>query len=251
MSINKGDFLLLNYTCQVKDTGEVIGTTLKDVAEKHGLDKEAHTHEHEDTEEHEHRSVFEPLFVIVGEGWITKGLEEGIIGKKLGEKIKIEAPPKKAYGDRDPSKMKLVPLRKFVKEGINPVPGIQVNIDNKPALVRSVGAGRVQIDFNHPLAGKTLIYEAIPEKILETDKEKIIETIHRNLPSIDKENFLIKIKEKGLSIEIPNEAFFIEGLQFIKRTLADEIRKYIPKFEKIIFIESYEKIKSASKEKSK
>ena len=261
MSVKKGDFLLLNYTCRVKDTDEVIGTTYKEVAEEHGLDKESskHDHKHEHEHEHEQEAIYEPLFIIVGEGWITKGLEEGITGKKMGENIKIEASPEKAYGNRDPSKMRLIPLRKFSKEGINPIPGIQVNIDNKPALVRSVGAGRVQVDFNHPLAGKTLVYETTPEKLLKTDKEKIMELIHRSIQAVEKDHFKVIIKEKSVSIELPTDAFFIEGLQYIKRTIVDELRKYMSKFETVTYIETYEKpkpktsasTKTASKEKSK
>jgi peptidylprolyl isomerase len=253
MSVKKGDFLLLNYTCKVKDANEVIGTTYKEVAEEHGLNRESSKHEHNHEHEHEHEAIYEPLFIIVGEGWITKGLEEGIIGKKIGEKIKIEASPEKAYGSRDPSRMRLIPLRKFSKEGINPIPGIQVNIDNKTALVRSVGAGRVQVDFNHPLAGKTLVYETTPEKLLKTDKEKITELIHKNIQAVEKDHFKVIIKEKSVSIELPSEAFFIEGLQYIKRTIVDELRKYMPKFETVTYTEIYKKPKpkTALKEKSK
>ena len=92
-----------------------------------------------------------------------------------------------------------------------------------------------------------MTYEAIPKKILRTNEKKIRELIHRHIPSISKENFLIDIKEKNLDIEIPNEAFFIEGLQFMKRALTTDIWKFLPNFEKVLFIESFKKAKPASK----
>ncbi len=242
MSVKEGDFLLIDYICKVKENNEVIDTTYEEVAKENDLTKDEHGHE---------RSIFEPQFVIIGEGRAPKGLEDGLKKSEIGKKIEIEVPPEKGYGNRDPSKMRLIPLRRFRKEGINPVPGIQVTIDNKPALIRSVGAGRVQADFNHPLAGKTLTYEVVPKKILKTKEEKIIELIHKHMPSIKRESFKIEIKEGNLSIEIPNEAFFIEGLQFLKRSLADDLWKFLPTFKKVSFIEGFKKAKSASEEKPK
>ena len=240
MPVKDGDFLLINYTCRIKETNEVINTTYEEVAKQNALNKGEHEHD-----------VFEPQFVIIGEGRIPKGLEEGLKGSDLGKKIEIEVPPEKGYGDRDPSKMRLIPLRRFRRDGITPVPGIQVTVDNKPAFIRSVGAGRVQVDFNHPLAGKTLSYEVMPEKIIETDEEKVRELIHKHMPSIGKENFRIDVQGKDLNIEIPNEAFFIEGLQFIKRALTTDIWKFLPDFEKVLFMESFKKAKPASEEKPK
>ena len=226
MPVKKGDFLLLDFTCRVKESDEVIDTSIKEVAEKSALDKNQKT-------------TYEPLFVVVGEEWVPKGLDEGLKDLKLGEEAKIEVPPEKGYGERDPSKMRLIPLRKFSKDGINPVPGMPVTIDKKTAFVRSVGAGRVQVDFNHPLAGKTLMYEITPNKVLGMEEDKIRALVHKHIPSVKQDGFQINIKEKNLSIEIPFEAFYIEGLQFIKRALSTEITKLLPNLENVMFIESF------------
>lgn len=227
MPLKNGDFVLANYSLKIKETGETVGTTLENVA------KEAKLYR---GEEH-----YEPFFIIVGEGWVPKGLDEALTGLEVGTQSTIELPPDKAYGVRDPKKVRLVPLRKFTAEGLTPVPGLQVNMDGKTAQVRSVGAGRVQVDYNHPFAGKTLIYDLTVEKILETNEDKIQNLIHKRIPTVSQEKFGIKLQEGKLEVEIPEEAFFLEGLQVEKRTVTADIEKYVPKIDTVAFLEIFKK----------
>jgi peptidylprolyl isomerase len=118
---------------------------------------------------------------------------------------------------------------------------MEIEIDGKPVLIRASGAGRVQVDYNHPLAGKTLIYEVSVEKILETVEEKVKSIIHKNLPGINIEKFNLILSNKELTIEIPQEAFFVEGIQFIKQSISNDIQKFIPEIEKISFVEIFKK----------
>jgi len=227
MPIKNGDFLLINYTLKVKETGEIVGTTIESVA------KEAKLYR---GEEH-----YEPFFVIVGEGWVPKGLDEALTSYEVGKANTIELPPEKAYGIRDAKKVRLVPLRKFRADGLTPVPGLQVNVDGKTAQVRAVGAGRVQVDYNHPFAGRTLIYDLTVERQVETDEDKMRKLIHREISSVDQQKFGIKIEDGRLEVEVPEEAFFLEGLQVVKRTLTADIEKFLPKYATVIFVETFKK----------
>lgn len=227
MPLKNGDFILANYSLKVKESGETVGTTLESVAKE--------------TKLYRGEERYEPFFIIVGEGWVPKGLDEALTGMDVGKLSTIELPPDRAYGVRDPKKVRLVPLRKFTAEGLTPVPGLQVNIDGKTAQVRSVGAGRVQVDYNHPFAGKTLIYELTVEKILETDEDKIRNLIHKRIPTVGQEKFNIKIEQGKLEVEIPEEAFFLEGLQVEKRTVTADLEKYLPKINTVAFLEIFKK----------
>ncbi|MGA3108848.1 MAG: FKBP-type peptidyl-prolyl cis-trans isomerase [Candidatus Bathyarchaeia archaeon] len=227
MPVKSGDFILANYTLKVKETGETVGTTLESVAKEKKLYR---------GEEH-----YEPFFIIVGEGWVPKGLDEALTNLEIGKATTIELPPDKGYGVRDPKKVRLVPLRKFAAEGVTPVPGLQVNMDGKTAQVRSVGAGRVQVDYNHPFAGKTLIYDITLEKIIEAEDEKVLNLVHKRIESVDQQKFSIKIENGKLQVEIPEDAFFLEGLQVAKRTLAADVEKYLPKVETVTFLETFKK----------
>ena len=232
MPIKNGDFILANYTLQVKETGETVGTTLEGVAKEKKL--------------YRGEERYEPFFIIVGEGWVPKGLEEALTGLEPGKASTVELPPEKAYGVRDPKKVRLVPLRKFTAQGMTPVPGLQVNIDGKTAQVRSVGAGRVQVDYNHPFAGKTLIYDITVEKAIESDDEKVRNLIHKRIPSVDQQKFEIKIENAKLQVEVPEDAFFLEGLQVAKRTITADVEKYLPSIETLMFLETFKKPKTVT-----
>ena len=227
MAINNGDFVLIDYTLKVKETGETVGTTDEKVAKESKLYR---------GEEH-----YEPFFVIIGEGWVPKGLDEALTTLDTGKSSTIELPPEKAYGTRDPKKVRLVPLRKFTADGVSPAPGLQLNIDGKPAQIRAVGAGRVQVDYNHPLAGRTLIYDVTVQKIIDVDEEKIRSLLHKRLSTVSPEKFRVAIDNGKLEVEMPEDAFYLEGLQVEKRTLTADITKYLPKIETISFIEIFKK----------
>ncbi|MEM2227112.1 MAG: FKBP-type peptidyl-prolyl cis-trans isomerase [Candidatus Bathyarchaeia archaeon] len=224
MPLKNGDYAYLDYILKIKESGEIVDTTIEEVAKGSGLRKDG---------------TFEPLFLIVGEGWVPKGLEEGLIGLEPGDKRVIEVPPEKGYGERDPSKLRLLPLRRFMSRNINPVPGMSIEMDGRTAIVRAVGAGRVQVDFNHPLAGKTLVYEVILRRILESAEEKIRAILHRRIPEVEPEKFGISIGDGKLEVEIPEDAFYLEGLQLAKRAAASDLEKYMPELEEISFVEVF------------
>jgi peptidylprolyl isomerase len=237
MSLKKGDFALINYTSRIKESNETIDTTLETVA------KEAKIHRSE--------NIYEPQFVVVGEGWVPKGLDEALTNLEVGKDLTVEVPPEKGYGVRDPSKMKLVPIRRFNKEKTTPVPGSRIEIDGRSALVRSVGAGRVQVDFNHPLAGKTLVYNLKLEKTLESTEEKIKALIHRRMPTPVPEKFNLTLSENECKVEIPDEAFLIEGLQVAKRVISNDIQKLMPEIARVVFVEVFKKPSTVAEAKPK
>ncbi|MEM3153736.1 MAG: peptidylprolyl isomerase, partial [Candidatus Bathyarchaeia archaeon] len=159
MALQKGDFILLDYMAKVKETGEVFDTTIEEIAKRERLYKEG--------------EIYEPKLVVVGEGWVLKALDESLANMEIGKTETVEIPPEKAFGARDPEKVRRVPLRHLTAKGITPTLGMRLEYDGKMATVRAIGAGRVLLDFNPPLAGKTLVYEVTVKKKLETPEEKI------------------------------------------------------------------------------
>ncbi|HEX68915.1 MAG TPA: peptidylprolyl isomerase [Candidatus Bathyarchaeota archaeon] len=227
MPLQNGDFILIDYVGKVKETGEVFDTTIEEVAKKERLYKEG--------------EIYEPKLVVLGEGWILKALEEEILKLDVGGKSTIEIPPEKAFGPRDPNKVKLVPLRRLVAKGITPKIGMRIEYEGKMATVRTVGAGRVQLDFNPPLAGKTLLYEVTVQKKLETKTEKINALIHRRIPVVEIGKFKLKIAKAIVTIEMPEDAFYIEGIQLAKRGIAMDVQKFFPEVTTVKFIETFKR----------
>jgi len=234
LTAKTGDFLLLSYTLKVKESGETVDTTFDTVAK--------------DAEIHREDAAYGPKFVILGEGWLPKGLEDSLVGLDAGKQTTIELPPEKGYGTRDPGRMRLVSLRRFREKGIDPAPGAQVEFEGRPAVVRAVGAGRVQVDYNHPLAGRTLIYEVSIERVLEDENEKILNIISRRIPEISLGRFGLNRSATDLTVEVPEEAFYLSGLQVAKKSITSDLQKYIPEIGSISFMEIFKRADKAESE---
>jgi peptidylprolyl isomerase len=237
MSIEKGDFILIDYVAKVKETGEVFDTTTEEVAKKEKLYKEG--------------EIYESKLVVVGEGWMLKTLDESFPTFKLKKPASIEIPPEKAFGPRDPEKVRLVPFRRLASRGITPKIGMRIELDGKFATVRTMGSGRVQLDFNPPLAGKTLTYEVTVQKKLETKLEKVTALLHRRMPAVDVEKFNLKLTKKSVVINVPEEAFYVEGLQLAKRGIATDIQKFFPETTTVKFVEAFGKKKTGKEQTTK
>lgn len=225
MPFEKGDFLLIDYTAKVSETGEAFDTTIEEVARREGIFREG--------------AVYEPRLIVLGEGWILKTLEEAIQNLDVNKTATIEIPPEKGFGNRDPEKIKMYALRRFLAQGITPKAGMRVEVDGKVATIRAISGGRVQLDFNPPLAGKTLIYEVTVRKKIETVEEKIKALIHRRIPQVDINKFALEIGEENVTITIPEEAFYIEGIQAIKRGIFSDIQRFFPEKKVVRFIEVF------------
>jgi FKBP-type peptidyl-prolyl cis-trans isomerase 2 len=222
----KGDFIYVDYTAKIIETNEVFDTTLEEKAKEGGIFKQD--------------AIYEPLFVVVGFGWVLKKLDNSLIDLEIGQETLIEIPPDDGFGLRDPAKVKVIPISRFRKQDINPYPGAQIEIDGKTAIVRSMGAGRVQVDFNPPLAGKTLEYELTVKSIIEEKIDKIKALIHRRISAVDVKQFNLNVTDEQISIEVPEEAFYLQGLQFAKRGIASDLSNFFSP-SKITFIEIFAK----------
>jgi peptidylprolyl isomerase len=226
MTLEKGDFILLNYTAKVKETNEVFDTTIEEIAKKEHLHKEG--------------ELYEPKLVVIGENWVLKALDESLNTMKLNKAQTVEIPPDKAFGPRDPEKIKRVSLKQLLSKDIhNPTIGMRINYNGKMATIRSLGAGRALLDFNPPLAGRTLIYTVTVNKKLATAEEKVLALIHRRIPVVEPEQFKFTIQKHALTIDMPEVAFYVEGIQIAKRGIAMDIQKFLSELTEIKFVEAF------------
>jgi peptidylprolyl isomerase len=225
MTLQKGDFILIDYAAKVKETNEVFDTTKEDVAKKEHLHKEGQIHE--------------PELVVLGEGWVLKTLDDALAAMEVNKPGMVEISPDKGFGPRDPEKMKRVPIKQLYAKEINPVVGARIEFQGKSATIRSVGAGRVLLDYNAPLAGKTLIYDVTITAKLDKTTEKIGALIHRRVPVVEQDKFKLTIKDGNLTIDMPEETFYVEGIQIAKRGIAMDIQKFVPDLAETKFVETF------------
>lgn len=229
MTFQKATLVLVDYTAKVKDTSEVFETTREADAKSSSL--------------YDANARYQPRLVSVGESWVLKGLDDALLNTSVGDKLTVEVPPEKGFGVRDPGKVRMIPLRKLGDDAEKISVGDAIEIDERTGIVRFIGSGRVQVDFNHRFAGKTIVYDVNIVKSLNTDEEKIMGLLKRRLP-VDESKLQFKINEMQLDITMPEETFLAEGLQIIKRAIVNDIFKFVNKLEKINFIEGYKNPKA-------
>lgn len=226
----EGDFVLVEMTGRVEDTNEVFDTTNEELAKEEGIYNE--------------EQVYGPKLVVIGQNFILKGLDLKLPGLKLGEETKVVIPAEDAFGIRHQEFVQTVPFRLLRSKGVNPVVGARLEIDGRMATIRSVGGGRVQLDYNHPQAGKNVIYIVKPIERYDDDEAKLRALIGRFFLGVDLSLFKIKATKKKVKIEMPEEVFFGENIQIAKRGVAMDIQKF---FENVTEIELTEVIKRAKK----
>jgi peptidylprolyl isomerase len=232
MALEKGTLIFANYTAKVKDTGEAIETTLEDEAKKLNIFEESRR--------------YEPRLVAVGEGWLISGLDAEVSKLDVGEKKTIELPPEKAFGVRDPTQVRMVPLRKFGERENEVQVGDSVEVDNRVGTVRFIGSGRAQVDFNHRLAGKSIVYDFDVLRKVDTDGEKVKALIDRRLgPEGSKVAF--DIADGELKVTVPEDIFLLEGLQIMKKGVSTDVFKFVPDVKAVTFVERFANEKAVEK----
>lgn len=236
MALEKGSLIFANYTSKVKDTGEAIETTLEDQAKNLNI--------------YDSTRRYEPRLIAVGEGWMISGLDAEIKKMNVGEKKEIELSPDKAFGPRDPSQLRMIPLRKFGEKAAELSIGDTVDVDNRVGIVRFLGSGRAQVDFNHRLAGKSIVYDFEVLKKVETDDEKLRALIDRRFAG-EGSKVTFSMVKKDLEVQIPEELFLLEGLQIIKRGISTDVFKFIPTVRDVVFFEKYSTKKPEEKAEAK
>lgn len=224
MTFTKGSLILIDYTAKVKDTNEVFETTLAEEAKKHSLFQE--------------NVKYQPKLVSVGESWVIKGLDDALANTKPGDRLTVDVTPDKGFGERDPGKVRMIPLRKLGEDAEKVTVGDTIEVDQRTGVVRFVGSGRVQVDFNHRFAGKTIVYDVNVIKSLDTDEDKISAILKRHLP-VEDSKIVSKLNGNSLDIIVPEEIFNAEGLRIIKHFIQTDIFKFVPTLEKINFIETF------------
>ena len=103
----------------------------------------------------------EPLAILIGHGNIIPGLETAMKGREAGDKFDVTVEPADAYGERRDGLIQRVPRKHF--KGAHLAPGMQVVLPTamgpRAMTVHKVGMSVVDVDLNHPMAGKTLSFD--------------------------------------------------------------------------------------------
>ncbi len=226
MTFNKGSLILIDYTAKVKDSEEIFDTTIEEDAKKHSI--------------HEPNVKYQPKLVSIGEVSypVLKGLDEALAKTTVGDKLTVEVTPDKGFGERDSGKVRMIPIRKLGEDAEKVSVGDTIEVDNKRGIIRFIGSGRVQIDYNHRYAGKTILYDVNVVKSLDSPHDKVDGILKNRLP-LEDSKITFELKDKEVNITIPEEILRADGLQIMKHFIQLDIFKFVPSLDKVNFIETH------------
>jgi FKBP-type peptidyl-prolyl cis-trans isomerase SlyD len=104
----------------------------------------------------------EPLKYTQGSHQIVPGLEKGLAGMKMGEEKRVKVTPEEGYGPVDPKGFQEFPKEKIPSEGLKVGSVLMAKGpqgQQVPVRVHEIKEKTVVLDLNHPMAGKTLVFD--------------------------------------------------------------------------------------------
>ena len=233
MAIKDGDFVRVNFTGKIKENDDVFDTTYDEIAQEADIFDENKT--------------YKPIPIVVGGNHLLPAIDDAIIGLDAGDSKTIEVDSDNGFGPRDPKAIQLIPMKEFKKQGMTPYPGMRISAEGGEGRILTVNGGRVKVDFNHPLAGKDLVYEIEVTEVIDdvNDKIKSMIELHYSNPNVDIENTIIEIDDGVASIQLDEMAKFDQqsymDVTFARFRIAKDIWENIEEVNKVNFVDSFEK----------
>ena len=243
MAIKDGDFVRVNFTGKIKENDEVFDTTYDEIAQE--------------AEIFDENKTYKPIPIVVGGNHLLPAIEEEIVGLEAGDRKTVEVDSDNGFGPRDPKAIQLIPMKEFKKQGMTPYPGMRIQAEGGEGRILTVNGGRVKVDFNHPLAGKDLIYDVEVTEIIEDNEEKIKSMIelHYSNPNVDLEKTEISIEDGVVDIQLDEMAKFDQqsymDITFARFRIAKDIWENIDEVTKVNFVDAFEKREESSDEEDK
>ena len=121
------------------------------------------------------KDVGAPLAILFGRGQIIPGLEKAMEGREAGENFSASVTPAEAYGERKEGLTQRIPKKHFGNQKL--APGMQVvlntNFGPRAVTIEKVGMSVVDVDLNHPMAGKDLDFDIEIVEVREASEEEI------------------------------------------------------------------------------
>lgn len=214
-----GDFVSVDYIGRIRGTNEIFDLTLEDVAKKENVFNP--------------KIKYKPVTLIVGGGFILRGLDEALRDMNVGEHKTFEVAPDKAFGEKREDMVKPIPAARFKEQNIEPYPGAIINVGELRGRIVSVDGGRVKVDFNHPLAGKTLVYDLEAKAMVVKPEEKVKSIVFyfTGLDEVD-----AKVVDGAADITILKD---VDVVRPVKSMVSENVMKWCG-VGKVRFIETFE-----------
>ena len=123
-----------------------------------------------------------PATFIIGDGSMLPGFEEVLMGMSAGQRAEVLLGSEQGFGKINPDNIQVFPSAKFshVLDGANePVqPGSMLSFTDGgghaiPGVVRELDSETITVDFNHPLAGREILFSTLIISVLPADTQAV------------------------------------------------------------------------------
>lgn len=220
-----GAIIHVDYDLFSGETGDLIETTREEIAKEYEMHQEGRS--------------YTPMVCIVGTGNLIAGFEAALKDAKVGKEVEVEIAPVDAYGEKDASLVETISidkLRRAVQDPNSLYLGAPVNINGRQGYLSYLAAGRARIDYNHPMAGKTLKYVFTVIKEVKGKEDKVLGLLESNSGH---SGFEVSFKGDDLSIILPQAMLFDTNAAMLKFRLVTMIRDAV-ECGKVSFVEVHE-----------
>jgi len=119
----------------------------------------------------------EPLWILLGHGQLIPGLEKALEDHAAGDGLQVSITPADGYGERQEGLIQRVP-KKYFQDAKHLKPGMATMLalkegGHRAVTVHKVGMSTIDVDLNHPMAGKTLDFDVSIQEVRDGTEEEI------------------------------------------------------------------------------
>ena len=224
-TMEEGTIVHVDYELYNNETGDLIETTREAVAKEH--------------ETHQETRTYEPMVCVVGGGQLIPGFEAALADAKKGKETEVVIAPEDAYGEKDAEQVETISIDKLIRAVQDPNAlyiGAPVTINGRQGQLSYLAAGRARIDYNHPMAGKSLKYSFNVVDVIEGKEDIVTALLQANTGH---SGFEVSFSGDDLSIVLPQTMLFDTNAAMLKFRLVTTIRDAI-ECGKVSFVEVHE-----------
>jgi FKBP-type peptidyl-prolyl cis-trans isomerase 2 len=215
----KGDLVRLEYDLWTEMGGktELLDTTHEEIAQKENARTEGRT--------------WGPRPHEVGGDYFPTGIENSLVGLKVGDEVEREFTPADAFGDRDPNLIELFSMHQIERlpemrrEDAHLDIGTTLTIEGRRGRVVSLTAARVRVDFNPPFAGRKVRgkFKVVEEISDPADKARAVVELQYGRSA----EFHVEVHEKTVTLKVPDRTKFDIAWMAAKPRVIDRIRTHL------------------------
>lgn len=222
--LTKGSVVWLDFDLRVEGLEGLFDTTSEARAKEAGI--------------HEPGRSYGPVVAIVGGGRLVPGLDEALLQAKVGETNTANLSPEKAFGQRDPKLIEVVPSQHFKRAKVEPEVGKRVTYKDRAATITRLSAGRVWVDTNSLLAGKKCTFTYTVRKVAETPEERAEALVRMHYDPGQPFKVTYHEEEHSVDVQPPAAALYDERWLLAKFRIVNDFVRHSD-LERVRFVEEF------------